>query len=186
MIWDFLNNSSIAAFVGAFSAFFLVVLTDWRRKKRYATLLKNLISDNRDHARFKIETVRGNIAMLREDNEVTGAPIMQFPTKAIRDYQFQVLDTLGANHKQALDALIYWMEAIDELLSEARATAYRLKEAIDSKAGNEKKARISQEYLSQMADAEKNLDHLIKLLGYYVADEPHKIIEFQHPVDGKT
>lgn len=183
-MWDFLNNASVGAFVGAFSAFLLVVATDLRRRYRYRTLLKYLISDNQDHAQKKLEAVRMNLALIREDNRVTPAPFMLFPTKSIKDYQFQVLDILNSNQKQALDALVYWMEAIDGLLSEATQNASELKRLVKENAATSERARVAGEYIDCLEEAEKNLGYFIKLSGYYVQGEPRKVVEFYHPIGG--
>ena len=181
-MWDFLNNASVGAFIGAFAAFFLVVATDLRRRYRYKKLLTFLVSDNLDHARKKIKSVRTNIALIKEDNKVTGAPFMHFPTQSIKDYQFQVLDMLDANEKQGLDALIYWMEGIDGLLDEATDNAKKLKKLIKINASTLEKSSAGADFINSLEESETNLNHLIILAEYYVNGEPYKILEFSHPV----
>lgn len=181
-MWDFLNNASIGAFVGALLAFFLVVITDLRRRYRYKNLLKFLVSDNLDHARNKIAAVQMNIALIKEDNKITGAPFIRFSTQSIKDYQFQVLDLLNANEKQGLDALIFWMEAIDNLLDEATINAEKLKNLIKNDASTPERSLAGTEYINSLEEGEKNLNYLIELAGYYVEGNPHKILEFRHPV----
>ena len=182
MLWEFLDNASLGAFVGAFSAFFLVVLTDWRRRRRIKTLLRHLVSDNLDHARYKVEAVRTNIALIKEDNKITGGPFMQFQTQSIKDYQHQVLDLLNANEKQALDALIYWMEGINGILNEVASNAQRLKQLIKNNASNSEKGVAADEYINSLEETETNLHHFIKLAGYYADGTPHKILEFKYPI----
>lgn len=184
-MWDFLNNASLGAFVGAFSAFILVTATDIRRRYRQKRLLKFLVSDNLDHARQKIESVKTNIALIREDNKITGAPFMQFQTQSIRDYQHQVLDLLNANEKQGLDALIYWMEEINGLLDEVAINAQRLKQLIKNDSSNPEKSAAVKEYIDSLEDTETNLNYFVELAGYYVEGNPHKILEFRYPI-GKS
>jgi hypothetical protein len=180
-MWDFLNNASIGAFVGAFTAFFLVVATDLRRRYRMRALLTHLVSDNLDLARRKLEAVQMNIALIKEDGRITGSPFMKFPIQSIKDYQFQVLDILNANNKQGLDGLVYWMQAIDELLLEATEYAKEIKKYIKNKDTDSEKIAIA-DYIDVMEESEKNLVYLIQLAEFYVKGEPHKILEFYHEV----
>jgi hypothetical protein len=186
MILEFLNNGSIAAFVGAFSAFILIVLTDIRRRYRTKRLLRHLVSDNFDHARHKIESVRMNIALVRERNKIIAAPVMRFPVSSIRIMQHEVLDLLNANEKQALDALLYWMEAIDDLIGEGTKSASNLKLAIKRNAPNEERTSIANDFLELMEEAEKNLELLVELCQSFISGRAHEIIEFSHPVGGEN
>jgi hypothetical protein len=179
---DILNNASVGAFVGAFFAFILVAATDLRRRYRYRRLLTHLVSDNMDLARKKLESVQMNLALIQEDNKVTGSPFMHFPTQSIKDYQFQVLDILDANHKQGLDALVYWMEAIDGLLDEATQSANKLKQCIKRNSSNAERTEAATSYIDVLGESETNLNILIQLTGHYVNGEPHKILEFYHEI----
>lgn len=186
-MWDFLSNASVAAFIGAFSAFLLVAATDLRRRYRLRTLLRCQVSDSQDHARKKREAVQMNLALIREDRKITDAPFMRFPTRGIKDYELQVLDLLDANHKQGLDALIYWMEAIDDLLVKATSRASRIKELeIRGAADAEEKDLEVRRYIETLEEADRNLGCLVDLTGAYVEGKPHKILEFYHPMSGDT
>jgi hypothetical protein len=125
-MFEFLNNASVAAFIGAFAAFILVVLTDIRRRYRDRTLLRCLISNNLDIARKKLASIKMNRSILIEDNKITDAPFMPFSTQSIRDYQVRALDVLGTEEKQSLDAIMYWMESIDGLIASATSIAIQL------------------------------------------------------------
>lgn len=182
---ELFNNASVGAFIGAFFAFLLVAATDLRRRYRYKKLLKFLVSSNLDLAHKKIESVRMNIDLIKEDNKVMGAPFMHFPTQSIKDYQFQVLDLLNANDKQGLDTLIYWMEAIDTLLDEATLVAGKLKILIKNNASTSERSLVGTEYVDVLEEAETNLGHLVTLAEFYVKGESHKILEFKHPVGDK-
>lgn len=48
---EILNNNSLAVFLGAFSAFMLVVLNDVRRDRRTVQTIKNEVEMNREHAK---------------------------------------------------------------------------------------------------------------------------------------
>ena len=181
-MWELLNNASLGAFVGAFAAFVLVMFTDWRRRRRIKKLLKFLVSDNLDHARQKLEAVKTNIALLKEDNKITDGPFMQFQTHSIKDYQYQVLDLLDTNEKQGLDALIYWMEGINGLLDEVASNVQNLKQLIKNNASNPEKSEAAREYVDSLGETETNLNHFVELAGYYVEGKPHKILEFKYPI----
>ena len=181
---DFLNNASVAAFIGAFCAFLLVAATDLRRRYKLRTLLRYQVSDCQDHARKKREAVQMNIALIKEDGRITDAPFMQFPTHGIRDYSLQILDLLDANHKQGLDALLYWMEEIDNLLRVTTERASRIKDfEIQDPTNPNKQIEVSR-YIETLEEADRNLGYLADLAGAYVSGSPHKILEFNHPMDG--
>lgn len=181
-VMDFFSNPTVSAFFGAVFAFLLVAATDWRRRRRTKRLLTYLVSDNIDHARSKIESVKTNIAMLKEDNKITGAPFIRFPTESIKQYQHDILDMINANEKQALDALVFWMEAIDDLINNATTKANEIKSLIRHGSSNEEKTVLVNEFIESLEEAEKNLNHFIELEGYYKNGEPYKILEFQHPI----
>ena len=67
---DFLNNSSIAAFFGALSAFFLVVINDWRRDRKRLKIIRNEIKVASDHAKNKAETVKRNRSAIQDHNQI--------------------------------------------------------------------------------------------------------------------
>ena len=126
-----------------------------------------------------------NRALLQEDNKIMDAPFMRFPVQSIRATQHEVLDLLSANEKQAIDALLYWMEAVDDLITTGTRSASMLKQAIKLNASLENRTSVADEYIEAMAEAEKNLGLLIKLCESYVSGRPHEIIEFTHPVGGE-
>ncbi len=178
---EILNNGTVAAFFGAFFAFLLVSVTDYRRRLRTKRLITHLVSDNIDLARLKSETIKTNLAMVKEDGNATGAEVMHFSVQSIRDCQFQVLDMLNSNQKQGLEALIYWMEAIDRLIDEAMSKARQLIE-MDILAPQDQRMPVLNGYTSSLEECEKNLNHFIEMAGHYVSGNPHKILEFHHPV----
>lgn len=181
---DLFNNATVAAFFGSFAAFLLVAATDLRRRYLIRSLLTRQIKDAVELANAKLETVRLNMALVREDNRITAAPIMPFPLKPIEDYRLQVLDLLSSAQAQALDALSYWMKAIDGLLAEAGAVAIRVKALSRANAPDAERRALAEEYLDLMGEAEKNMLYLVEMLGHYVAERPEKILGFKHPVGG--
>ena len=116
---DFLNNSSIAAFFGALSAFFLVVLNDWRRDRKKLKIIRNEIKVASDHAKNKAETVKRNRSAIQDHNQIIIAPILKFNPSVIRQLSIQILDKFTQDQRQAIDTICYTMESIDGLLDSA-------------------------------------------------------------------
>lgn len=181
---DVFNNASVAAFFGAFAAFLLVVATDLRRRYLIRSLLNRHVASAVDLAKAKLETIATNIALVRSDNRITAAPVMAFPLKAIEDYKLQVLDLLTSPETQALDALVYWMKSIDDLIAEAVGLAARVKTMSRANAPDKERMALAGEYLDLMDEAEKNMRYLIEMLGHYVGKHPERILQFKHPIGG--
>ena len=192
---NFLNNASIASLIGgiigAVGAFLVVMITDRFRGEKDKESLRILVDNNRNHAKKKIRTVQMNLAMLTKEHRVTGATIMRFPTRLINEYQFKVLNLMEDNEAQALDALVYWMESIDDLLDEATDHAKELKSLskqerfgllAEPNVAEPKKTLANDECIECFEDAERNLNHLVELAGYYVNGEFNKILGFAHPI----
>lgn len=134
-------------------------------------------------AKRKLETVQNSLAMLREDGRMSDAAIMPFSTKALEDYSFQVLDILEVEEKLGIDVLVYWMTAIDSLLSEATSKASEAISLIKVPEARAMRNGVINEYIQRMSEAEKNLVFIEGLLGHYVASEPEKILNFKHRID---
>lgn len=176
---EFFANASVSAFVGAFSAFVLVIITDRRRLYRKRKVLRNVISDNGDHAHFKIDSVERNLELV-QTGKITAAPIMRFPTETIRTLQFEVIDILDANQNQAISALLYWMTAIDDQLDNAVAKAERIVALERRDPQNAEKQHLYAEYKDILEESLKNLRSLVQLIGHYVSGKPERIQEFTH------
>lgn len=175
------QNPSVAAFIGAGAAFLLVIVNDWRRRRYKKRVLKNLVEDQSDAARSKLESIRGMINML-ENNVFCASPIMPFETAQLRVLQNEVLDLLDANHNQGLNALLYWMNTIDQLLSKVQYKSEILDELYRRNGPNDERLLLANWITDELRDADKNMGYLIKLFGYYVSGKPYKILEFQHEI----
>jgi hypothetical protein len=116
---DFLNNASVAAFVGAFSAFFLVVANDWRRNRQKMKLIRNEIRVNKGHAKDKLETIKRNRTLVTEHNQIISAPIVKFNSPVIKQLATEILDRFSTDQRRALDAICYTLEATDSVLDSA-------------------------------------------------------------------
>ena len=172
-------NASVSAFLGAFSAFVLVIITDRRRLYRKRSVLRNVISDNGDHAKFKVDSVERNLGFVKS-GKIIPAPIMEFPVDTIRALQFEVIDILDANQNQAVSALIYWMTATDLQLARAVEKAEGVIALERRDPENPEKHHLYGEYKDLLEESLKNLNSLVALIGHYVSGHPEKIQEYFH------
>jgi len=66
MIDEIFNNTTVGAFFGAFFAFLLVILTDFRRERRKRKLLDSLLKVN--HAKKETLTTHiSNVVIISEE-----------------------------------------------------------------------------------------------------------------------
>jgi len=125
-----LNNPTVASLVGglagAFSAFLLVIINDWRRDKRRIQTIRNEIQLNREHAEAKIETLKSNRDVLSGRNKLIPAPVLKFTPGIIRGIAVEVLHKFSSDQRQALDgnsakvALSSDVVGIQQVVSSAR------------------------------------------------------------------
>ena len=118
IIWDFLKNPSVAAFIGAFSAFILIIVTDWKRRSRKVNSIYNLIEMNINVSQKKMEAVI-NCQNHIKKNMFLPTPIMKYPVKDIKNIEMQVLNQLKQDEKFALDSICFYYESIDNILDGA-------------------------------------------------------------------
>ena len=173
------KDPSIAALIGAAGAYLLVFLTDLRRRYRKRTSIRNLMSDHLDTARFKTETVEDEIAKAAQ-SRVGGAPIMRFDTGTIRNLQSEVIDLLNANQNQAISAILYWMEAIDDELRLASQKATMVKALERREPDSQEKHHLFEEYKEILNESLRNLDTLKAMLNFYVDGQPENIVSIRH------
>ena len=178
---EWLNNASVSAFIGAFVAFILVIFTDARRRRRKLSQLRILVGDNREHALRKLETVKTNADMLRE-NRFVPAPIMRFPVDSIRQLRPEVIDLIKSDENRSIDALLYWMEAIDGLLDEAYAESRELIRLVQSNGSNQERVRRGEKMLQLYSEAEKNLGYLAAMLGHFCSRKFTAILDMRHEI----
>jgi hypothetical protein len=176
-LFDILNNSSVAAFAGAFFAFWLVVANDWRRNGRKKKLIKREIDIIKRHAINKIETVKSNRSLLREHNKIVPAPIMKFPVHILNQLTVEVIDRLTIDQKSTIDAIAYTMEAIDELLQ----SAYNItKQIMIMGKEDTKKIEYIERLLVDFEDALVNLGRLSEMCQKYIDGQYREIITKQY------
>lgn len=176
-----LNNPSLAAFVGAFSAFFLVWLTDWRRRHQKKRLISRRIQINRDIAESKLETAETSIDDFKQNRAFPAGPVMKFPVEDLRLLQRETLTILTSTQILAIDALIYWMEAIDATFAEAHQKIKELSKMEKEGKTFNVKMKKGNEIVSVFKDAIINIESFLKLSQFYIDSEPEKILTFRHP-----
>lgn len=175
-IAQFFNNQSVGAFLGAFAAYFLVALTDWRRDRKKIRNLRAEVEMNLAHAKNKLETVRGNRTLMREHNRVVPAQVLKFNTALIRQLTAEVLDHLTLDQRRAIDGLCYTMEATDTLLDEIYSNASRLSGAL----GQADRLASAERLLVDFGDAIVNLKRLAEMCENYIAGKFNIIVTKQY------
>ncbi len=175
-IAEFFDNKSVAAFAGAFAAFVLVMLNDWRRDRRKVKNICGEVEMNLLLAKGKLESVRSNRNLMREHNSVIPAPILKFPTTLIREISAEVLSRLTMDQRRAIEALLYTMEATDELLSES----YELARSLSGTLGQAERMEKAERLLINFGDAMVNLKRLMEMCDNYIAGRYAIIVTKQY------
>jgi len=116
----------VGALVGAFAAYLLVVLTDWRRNRRKKKTLVRLIEINQRMAKSKEDAVTATRNALTDSNKMVTSPIIRFSVEDIKRIEADVLDMLGEEEKLTLTALCYLMQETDGVLNDAYARIQKI------------------------------------------------------------
>lgn len=174
-ILEFFDNKTVSAFAGGLTAFILVVVTDWRRERRKLKHIRSEIELTGVVAANKLETVRRNRTMVRE-NSLMAAPILKFNAAMIRSMMGDVLDKLPLDQRRALEAVCYWMEAIDELLADTYSRAKSIRDSKDQAERHDSGKQLIDDY----GDAIVNLKILSEMCASYRAGHYTEIITKQY------
>ena len=172
----FFNNQSVGAFLGAFAAFALVVLNDRRRDLRKVRNLSAEIEMNLAHAKGKLETIRNNRSLMREQNRLMAAPILKFTSALVRQLAAGVLERLTLDQRRAIEALCYTMEAVDSLLDDTYASAKKLSGTL----GQADRMLTAERLLTDYGDAIVNLKRLIEMCDCYINRQYAVIVTKQY------
>ena len=175
MVWKILSNSSVAAFIGAFSAFLLVMANDWRRNRKKFKLILNEIKLTFGHTKKKVETLKRNRSALQEKNKIIVAPILKFNASIIRQLSVEILDKFTIDQRQSIDAICYTMESIDSLLDTAFNTAERIKitEGVE-------KNKMCEQLIIDYNDGIVNLNRLYEMCEKYISKNYREIVTKQY------
>jgi hypothetical protein len=168
-----LNNQSVGAFLGAFSAFLLVMLNDWRRERKKVRTIKAEFQVCLSHSTVKLETVRNKLNLARNHNSVSPAPVMPFNTAIVRQLTAESIDRLSLERRRAIDGLCYRMEATDGVLLEI----YQISQKLSGALGQADRAMLADRLVIDCKDAIVNLKILNFMLTKYVEDDFAAITE---------
>lgn len=168
-----LNNQSVGAFLGAFSAFLLVMLNDWRRERKKVRAIKAEFQVCLSHSTVKLETVRDKLNLARNHNSVSPAPVMPFNTAIVRQLTAESIDRLSLEQRRAIDGLCYRMEATDGVLFEIYQISQRLSGALEQA----ERMMLADRLLIDCKDAIVNLNILNFMLMQYVEGNYSAVVE---------
>lgn len=174
---EILDNSSVAAFVGAFSAYCLVIANDWRRNRKKEKLIKREIEMIKQLTLNKVKVVKSNRSFLTNNNKLTVAPIMKFPTRILNQLTVEVLDRLSTDQKAAIDALSYTMEATDGVLDSVYNIGLQI---MNLKKEDIKRTEYIERILTDYEDAIVNLGRLAEMCQEYINCNYRQIITKQY------
>jgi hypothetical protein len=175
-IEKFFNNQSVGAFLGAFAAFFLVVLNDWRRERRKVKTIRAEFEVCLGHTDAKLETVRRMLKVAKEHNGVSPAPVMPFNTSIIRQLTAEAIEKLSLDQRRAIDGLCYRMEATDGVLNDVYQMAMRLSGPL----GQAERLGAAQRLLIDLGDAIVNLKVLRLMLQNYFSEKYGEVVYSQY------
>lgn len=121
---NFFENPSAAAFIGALSAFLLVLLIDWIRKLKRVQIIPQLVKINITTAYQKIDAVKNCQNTILKRREFLPTPLMKFSTKDIKKIESEVFDQLKPELIISLDSICYFFNEIDSMLDDAVKKIY--------------------------------------------------------------
>ena len=174
-VWEFLNSQSVGAALGAGLAFVLLSIgtrigrRDNKKtlRKRVEILLKVIPA--------KRVVIQGELDGLHVGN-VSGAPILRFPVEAFREMQNRCLRSLSLDEAIGYDALVYWMQAIDQLLAHAEQECHAIVEAVQkhNRPYGDLKPELDRAR-DFYGDALRNLDYLEGFAQDILKNKPERI-----------
>lgn len=169
-----LYSPSFSAMLGAFSAYSLVALTDWRRKRGKKKILLKLVNANREILEAKLEAVKNVLGALEQKGELNAGPLQCFSTADIRKLQIEVLDLLSVEEKIALDTLCFHMDTIDAILESCVRKADKLRDnEIDD---DERKEKVLLSVRNDYLDIRENLVRLGDFMTYFLDGDYERIL----------
>ena len=166
---DFINNASVAAFVGAFCAFLLVMATDsWRRRRR-KRLFAQLLADAVKGAEAKAVSLARTWSLLSHDDTVQPGEPRKFPTVDLMALRLEVASLLSAEERLSLDVLLFCMEAANHLLDKTEESAEQLYCLYIDKAVSDESRKLKRKLLLDLYAAVTTIRNVSELGKLYLA-----------------
>lgn len=181
-VFDFFNNQSVGAFLGALAAYGLVAFNDSRRERRKVKNVWAEVEVNLDHAEAKLTMVRQNIELFNEQSQVMIAQFLPFNTAFFRQLSAEVRDNLSHDQRRSIDALCLIMEATDSKLEEVYGSARQLSDVL----GQADRVMVSNLLHQDLKIAAANLNRFIKMSKDFIAGRFAEILTAQYDLDGSA
>ncbi len=130
-VWSFLNNGSIAAFLGAFFAFLLVAFTDWRRNRaRLKTLLAQVNANARVIEPMLEAITNSNFSLILKTIKPTGA--RGFRVSDMVTLKCELLDLIEEKQLLCLESILHQMQGMNDQLDQELDLAKKMYEKQDA------------------------------------------------------
>jgi voltage-gated potassium channel Kch len=168
---EFLNNASVGAFIGAAAAFLLVILTDWRRNRRVATVvLPSLLKKMAYLARSRHEDL-----VAQSKNPPRPVIALPFAVDRLERLTELVADRLDDLQARALEAVMFFMSAADRVNEGTRLLFEQIDLANTDMTRGETNRRSQGPALLMLAAARYNeeqqlLKRIYEIIDNYVAN----------------
>lgn len=171
MHFEFLNNSAISALVGAFSAFLLVMFTDYIRSKRVKSDIKKLLKADQNLIKDKQDAIT-NYEKVLQNNSVQGDRLTPFSFDEIRQLKLNSIKRFNQKELTVLQTICFHMESIDKMINNAA------KEAEIMRQNPQDNHDFRLNYVMNLSkDILPNMDRLNDIIGSYLDNNTDYIME---------
>ena len=171
MHFELLNNSAISALVGAFSAFLLVMFTDYIRSKRVKSDIKKLLKSDQYLVRDKKDAIT-NYEKALQENSVQGDRLTPFSFDEIRQMKLNSIERFKQKELAVLQTICFHMESIDKMIDNTAKEA----EIIRQNPKDNHEYRLSY-IMGLYKDILPNLDRLNEIIGSYLDKNMDQILK---------
>jgi hypothetical protein len=185
-ILELLNNSSVAAFLGAFCAFLLVVLTDARRKGRRRQAFQLLLVDAVGQAARTRPAVLKIQDLLKSKDTIQPGAVRKFPVPELTALKLEIYEAFSAPQISALESLLFLMQAANDMLDMIARTSEGLYEVYLEKDIGPNSLKLKKKLLVDLHGAASQLDNIGHLGELYFAGSFQEMAEWRYtPVKGE-
>lgn len=174
-----LNNASVAAFLGAFCAFLLVIATDSWRTHRRRKLFTQLLSDAVKGAEAKAASLARTWNLLSRDDTVQPGEPRKFPIVDLMALRLEVANILSGEERLSVDALLFRMEAANNLLDKMEESAEPLYCLYIDKRVSDESTKLKRKLLLDLYAAVKTIREVSELGKLYLAGCHEQITQWR-------